>query len=262
VQASWLLCALPLVGCDVIWRLDGLDQSSDANLFSCDRAQHDEDNDGFADACDRCPGIADDQADADSDGVGDACDPDSTVLHEIALFVSVSAGSPPWRIVSGSWVERDDSLVYESFGQASYGIALYPGVVPEPPYVLEAHLSIDAIDPVTSVVGLLVDAETDGDGVTCGAIRRESPIRDLVRTQSLTGDRGDEKPISAIAPGGYRLTWAYDRASSQCAIAADDSSTAGGANATLGSPAPAGAIGLRSMRVGATVHYLVFYKQR
>jgi hypothetical protein len=264
VRATWLLCALLVGGCDVIWRIDGAHKPGvDANGFSCDQALHDEDSDGAADACDRCPGIADDQADSDTDGVGDACDPDSTVKHEIALFVSFSDGSPNWNVLSGSWVQRDDSLVYESFAQATYGVAMYPAAVPEPPYVLEAHITVDRIDLVGSVFAIAIDAESNGDGVTCGFVRRESPIRDLVRTRNIVGDAADEQPIGAITPGGYRVTTTYDRAAAvQCAIAADNDSTGGAASATLPAmPAPGG-LALRSLRVGVTVSYLVFYKPR
>jgi hypothetical protein len=66
-----------LVGCG---RLDFTGRAADASLTAIDAkptcAGHDEDGDGYGDACDDCPVDPDpDQADRDGDGVGDACDP-------------------------------------------------------------------------------------------------------------------------------------------------------------------------------------------
>jgi hypothetical protein len=51
---------------------------------------HDEDGDGFPDACDVCPADPDpDQRDTDGDGVGDACDPRPTEAGDsLAVFES------------------------------------------------------------------------------------------------------------------------------------------------------------------------------
>jgi hypothetical protein len=54
---------------------------------------HDEDGDGFDDACDVCPWVADPaQLDSDGDGVGDACDPNPTApTEQLARFDSFVA---------------------------------------------------------------------------------------------------------------------------------------------------------------------------
>ena len=201
----WTLCALLLSGCDVIWRLDDVGaaasaDASDANLFACDEDLHDEDGDGHVDACDRCPGIFDDQSDTDMDGVGDACDPSSSESNEIALFISFSDGSPSWTALSGGWVQQDDSLVYTSVMQPSYGTVLYPGSVISPPYVMEAHLTIDSIPSVVSTFVIVADAPSNGDGVKCGPIRRIGPITDRIRAESPGGAPANF-PL-AIAEGG------------------------------------------------------------
>jgi hypothetical protein len=72
-----LALVVMLVGCG---RLDFDARSADATLAPNDAkptcAGHDEDGDGYGDACDDCPVDPDpDQADRDGDGVGDACDP-------------------------------------------------------------------------------------------------------------------------------------------------------------------------------------------
>ena len=63
---------LVLAGCGRI--AFGIAEATDAPTPTC--TGHDEDNDGFPDACDTCPADADPlQRDFDGDGVGDACDP-------------------------------------------------------------------------------------------------------------------------------------------------------------------------------------------
>lgn len=66
-----------LVGCG---RLGFTEHDTDAAAPTADAkptcAGHDEDGDGYGDACDDCPTDPDsDQADRDGDGVGDICDP-------------------------------------------------------------------------------------------------------------------------------------------------------------------------------------------
>jgi hypothetical protein len=59
-------------------------------------AGHDEDGDGFDDACDRCPQVADDQRDGDGDGVGDACDLAATAQQR-TFFDPYTASRAEWR---------------------------------------------------------------------------------------------------------------------------------------------------------------------
>jgi hypothetical protein len=275
VWVRWLLCALLLSGCDVIWRIDGarnagvdstvnpnIDSSTDSNLYSCTPDQHDEDGDGFPDACDRCPGIVDDQMDADMDGVGNACDPDDSVMHEIALFISFSDGSPTWTSVSGGWVHQNDGLTYTTVTQASYGTILYPGVMPAPPYVIEAHLKINSIPQVVSGFQMIVDAPPNADGVKCGSIRRIGPVTDRIRAESPGGVPAMETVISPITPVGLKLTMTYKPTDIGCELATDNNSTSGAIPTPLPSVPPAGALAFRSLQVGATVHYVVIYKPR
>lgn len=258
----WVLSALALAGCDVVWRIDGVHSSVDAPTFSACGVGHDEDGDAVLDGCDLCPGIADDQADGDEDGVGDACDPSATEQNELALFVTFADGTTPWRVLSGNWVQKQDSLVFDSVTLQTHGLALHDGNLPEPPFVLEAHLAIDSIPQLTSSLSIIADADDAGDGVRCGIVRRESPIRDLVRVEH-TQVIADEIQIMPIGPGGHRVTLTYDRMGDpRCAFAADDKSTSGTSTIALPAPPSTGGLGLRSLHVGTTVHWIAIYKTR
>ncbi|HEY4057320.1 MAG TPA: hypothetical protein VGM39_11965, partial [Kofleriaceae bacterium] len=70
------------------------DASTDA--FACNPVGHDEDGDGFDDACDACPQLSDDQNDSDGDGVGDACDPHAGVRDTRDVFDPFLVKSPTW----------------------------------------------------------------------------------------------------------------------------------------------------------------------
>ena len=62
----------------------------------CSPVGHDEDADGFDDACDACPHLADDQTDSDGDGIGDACDPDPGVADTLEMFDPMTMTRPEW----------------------------------------------------------------------------------------------------------------------------------------------------------------------
>lgn len=269
---------LAISGCDVVWRLDDLrpasppdagdaddaDDASDAPPMPvhCDEDAHDEDGDGVVDACDLCPGIADDQADADGDGVGDACDPSVTAHNERVLFISFAAGEP-WRTVNGTWTRDGESLVYESVTLDMYGITLFQGLTPPPPFVVEYHFSVDSIAAQSSGVAVIVDADDSGSGVTCGVQRHESPVKDVVRSAFGQATLSSETNLATVTPGGYRVTATYDRDDSmRCSLAADSGVVNGATTMQLpSSPVPApGTLGIRSLRVGTHVHYIAIYR--
>lgn len=90
------------------------DAASSIDAWSCTApAGHDEDGDGFDDACDRCPQLADDQADSDDDGVGDACDLAATPQQR-TFFDPFVAPRTEWTY--GSTSLGADTLVISAVG--------------------------------------------------------------------------------------------------------------------------------------------------
>lgn len=265
MRVEWLCCVPLIGGCDVVFRLDHLEpRHGDAPpLVTCEQDGHDEDGDGVPDGCDRCPGIADDQADADNDGVGDACDPNATTRDEIALFLSFADGQS-WRVLAGNWFGDGESLVYDAPTFSGFGIALWPGVMPEPPFVVEYHYRIDAMDAIESSLQVVLDADASGTGVVCGNVRHDTPtLIDVVRSVNPKATTSNELEIMTVTPGNYRVIATYDRTGQiRCAFAADDNSTGGAVMVSwqaANALAP-GSLGFRSMRFGVHVHYVVVYK--
>jgi hypothetical protein len=275
VRARWLTCALALAGCDIVFRLDHLSTSTtDAGsrdgdgpdappVQPCAGGMHDEDHDGIADACDVCPGIADDQADADTDGVGNACDPSGATQHEIALFLAFANDPQGWTMVSGNWTNDGESMVYDAPTEQSYGIMVYTGVMPEPPFVLEYHYKLAAIPDEVSSLSVILDSDSVGHGVTCGYVRANSPLEDLARSTYSAASKSAETVMDPVAVGEYRVTATYDRQGTLgCSIKADDNSTSGAAPLGLPSPPTAGTLGFRSMLLGVRLDYVAIYKER
>jgi hypothetical protein len=246
-----------------VWRLDSLRPVTghDAPGLGCEQDQHDEDGDGYPDACDRCPGIADDQSDADGDNVGDACDPSPTEVNELVLFVSFADKTDLWRTIDGTWESDGESLVYRSVALGVFGISLYQGTVPDPPFVVEYYFAVEGIDAQASGVSLIVDADATGKGVTCGFQRHEQPIKDVVRNTYAQAVLSSETEIMTVTPGGYRVVASYDRdGQMRCTLSSDSGLTGGATTMPLPERPVAGMLGLRSLRVGARVHYVAIYK--
>ena len=90
-----------------------VDASGDHDAVSC--PGHDEDGDGRGDACDVCPGDADNGQDSDNDGVGDVCDPSPTTRERIAFFHGFDT-LPAWTTsgTGGMWRQVGDDIVSDS----------------------------------------------------------------------------------------------------------------------------------------------------
>lgn len=189
-HAGWLVL---VCGCNVAWGIKHVDPP-DAPPTCASLTSHDEDGDGFTDACDKCPGIPDPmQTDSDGDGVGDECDPSPGVEH-IAFFEAFDAASAStrWTISGGPWGFHDDAAVYTIMSNAGSSEinAKAPAVAIAR---IEAVVSIDSIAAQGSYISLQADTN-----VRCGVIRHNSSAIDKVRVESDGGATNNETDFPTL----------------------------------------------------------------
>ena len=79
------------------------DASALGDARPCAPVGHDEDGDGFDDACDACPQIADDQTDSDGDGIGDACDIAATTQLRLLFDPMTAKLDTVWTYSGGTF---------------------------------------------------------------------------------------------------------------------------------------------------------------
>ena len=68
--------------------------------------------------------------------------------------------------------------------------------------------------------------------------------------------------MPAMKPGGFKLKMSYAPMNVGCSLAADDQTSGGSIPVTLTSKPAPGALAFRSLQIGASVQYVVFYKVR
>lgn len=166
-----------LVGCG---RLDFTGRAADASLTALDAkptcAGHDEDGDGYGDACDDCPVDPDpDQADRDGDGVGDACDPfpDSHGDHLAVFMPNTDDATDPYVEMFATHSYGNDALrlgAIDGYGQATFTM---------PPTATRVAIGFTILDrntTVTHYAGVWYDQGCNDN--TCRAARFASIARD------------------------------------------------------------------------------------
>ncbi len=123
------LALLVLAGCGRLQFDDGpsfdargsaADDASDAT--PCVEDGHDEDGDGFDDACDVCPQVADAQIDVDNDGIGDACDLAVTAQIRL-LFDPFTQMTTNWAYQGGDFNSPDVYRINSTTGAGAVLVA-------------------------------------------------------------------------------------------------------------------------------------------
>ncbi|HEY5949449.1 MAG TPA: hypothetical protein VIV40_28335, partial [Kofleriaceae bacterium] len=104
-MSRWFFMLVVCVGCGRFGFGTSADVDASRDAKPCFPAGHDEDSDGFDDACDVCPQLADDQLDSDHDDVGDACDPAPT-QQQRTLFDPFTSMRPEWML--------DPTVIYQA----------------------------------------------------------------------------------------------------------------------------------------------------
>lgn len=104
-----MLLLLLVAGCRLRFDDAVADGGSDADVIDvspdakpCTPVGHDEDTDGFDDACDVCPQLTDDQLDTDGDGIGDACDLAATAQTRV-MFDPFTQMTASWIYMGGTF---------------------------------------------------------------------------------------------------------------------------------------------------------------
>ncbi|MEO7094612.1 MAG: hypothetical protein ABI175_15250, partial [Polyangiales bacterium] len=132
---------------------------------------HDEDADSVPDACDVCPGRADDQSDVDGDGVGDACDPDNTTAQRILLFEPFSSGMPAGWVSTGAatWTAMGDDVV-GTYGDISASAFVGPLMFSPPVSIIVGYRLVGVDTTASNQTKSVVDSfdTTTVDSQKCG----------------------------------------------------------------------------------------------
>jgi len=83
-----LVVSALLGACDGVWDHEHIEPIECANPVG-----HDEDSDGFDDACDPCPFDTNNDGDPDGDGIALACDPDPAKKNDVVFFTGFQVGN-------------------------------------------------------------------------------------------------------------------------------------------------------------------------
>jgi hypothetical protein len=126
------LWVLAVAGCKFDFASAPMSDAADVDAPAPTCTGHDEDRDGYPDACDVCPADADKlQRDGDGDGVGDVCDPRPTTPGDYVVLFDphTDAATMTYKVINGSFAVQGDAArlgAANGPGQATYALATLP----------------------------------------------------------------------------------------------------------------------------------------
>ena len=169
---------LVVAGCNFHSSATDLADAADADAPPPTCTGHDEDKDGYPDACDVCPADGDPlQRDGDHDGVGDACDPRPTTPGDyIVLFDAHNdAATTTYGMINGSFAVQGEAARLGTAtgpGQATYALNALPTRLATRMHVIAASTTAtqwfgvwytQSLDDTSKAFAQAAD--TPGDGV-------------------------------------------------------------------------------------------------
>jgi hypothetical protein len=290
------LAALATSGCNLVLGLDRTHGATDAAAGASDARVdaipgpdappcaaargHDEDHDGFDDACDVCPHLTDPlQADSDGDGVGNACDPHPGAPDDTIVFFDGFGGTaidPAWSIARGTWTIAADALVQGDDTQPSGLIWLQHALPAEAKLevgVSGVQLGAKSLDAQRSA-GVWMYASDPGtdagepNGFLCSLVADEQVKQSALTLQQWTSSTpvvSQSSPFDPpLGPGPtYALGGSYSAQSLKLFCAAvSPGSTPVTTASTLGPSAASGALALRTHFVAARFDYVIVFGKK
>jgi hypothetical protein len=150
------------------------DPAVDALVIAPTCNGHDEDADGFPDACDVCPTIVNPaQRDGDGDGVGDVCDPRPSTPGDYIQLFDPHDGSLATYTTRGAFTAQGDAFRFGSttgVGQANFELPALPSRFETRMHVIAASTTTtqwfgvwysQALDDTTKLFAQCADTPND-----------------------------------------------------------------------------------------------------
>jgi hypothetical protein len=217
---------------------------------------HDEDDDGIADGCDNCPGIANpEQREVDGDELGDICDPNNTSGDQLLLFESFESFDR-WVPRSGGWSNTDDAALFEVSGPGPRALVL---AVPPPQastLVLDFEVQILGDYGGEASIMVAVDNSANQPGISCGITHLLETDRVLIRQPQTTDSRVLSRPVERGS--SYRIVMISEGPELACFV--DDGSGFQSVFAARLGSVPDGELALIAQDADVRVEYLAAYR--
>ncbi len=252
-------------GCDNVFNLERVDPLPDAPLCPAP-AGHDEDGDRLDDACDLCPGDADEMAiDTEGDGVGDACDPTPGSDSLVRFFAFATPGDfDHWTKLPVSVCSNDGESVVCAARDVSSTVFRLTDTPPPLPFAVQMSIAIDDVDR-TNYDQIELQANSGNSGgpaLRCNLIHAINTSG--VHTESWLANTNAKSLLTNTYSGGTRfvMRMLFRTDAVTCELTGtrpDGEPFAVTANAMPSGPTP-GAISMNVQRTSLRIDWVSIYK--